>query len=692
MANIKVNIDVDSGDVQIASDKVLTLQQQIKVLRQELQKTPEGTKEFNALVTKLNDTQDAFSRVNIKGKELFGTLGLIPGPIGEIAARTNSAIDAIKVLGSFKASDIKAQFVALGADIKDVAATIGRLTGITAAYNLVARGTAIALNAVGVSATTASLGVRAFSAAIIATGIGALVVGIGFLVSKLMSLGDEAQNTRDRYAELDKEMQRVNDHADKRADAAFEITKERLKREGRNKEELLKLENTFLEAKIKISQKDDKIAEGKLIRDLFYAKDDAARKKVQEDFDIAEIKRKEDRNGYRVQIEKNLTAGYDAEQQKRETRNAKALQKQEQDTARIKALRDKELGELTSGRNEAYLELLTTQQAEEYKVTEQYVKLIDLAIKYGQDTTIFEAALVDKLKEIRDKAREEEKEKTDKAAKKRLEDERGILLAGLQAKIEALDRLNGLNEFDFEQDAIRLAEQKDILAEQQAIELQNEELNEFERTQIRDKYSKARIAIEDAETANTIAQAEFRRQVLMAQLDNAIQFGSLLQQVAGKNKALAISGVIIEKAASIAKIIASTAQGIAKLTPGLPFTAPAIVATKISGALGVVSTSVAAVKAISEINKAGSQAGVTGGGGASGGGSQALPAFSTPTIGAPQIGASASQQGQLAGIVAGALDRNNSEGRPIRAYVIGNDITSEQQLQRRIRTAARLGG
>ena len=32
MANIKVVIDVDSGDVQIASDKVLTLQQQIKVL------------------------------------------------------------------------------------------------------------------------------------------------------------------------------------------------------------------------------------------------------------------------------------------------------------------------------------------------------------------------------------------------------------------------------------------------------------------------------------------------------------------------------------------------------------------------------------------------------------------------------------------------------------------------------------
>jgi hypothetical protein len=34
----------------------------------------------------------------------------------------------------------------------------------------------------------------------------------------------------------------------------------------------------------------------------------------------------------------------------------------------------------------------------------------------------------------------------------------------------------------------------------------------------------------------------------------------------------------------------------------------------------------------------------------------------------------------------------NSSNRPLRAYVVGNDITSEQQLQRRIRAAARLGG
>jgi hypothetical protein len=77
------------------------------------------------------------------------------------------------------------------------------------------------------------------------------------------------------------------------------------------------------------------------------------------------------------------------------------------------------------------------------------------------------------------------------------------------------------------------------------------------------------------------------------------------------------------------------------------------------------------------------------GGGESG---NTTPAFTQPVIGAPQIGATSSQQGQLAGIVAGSMAANNSVDRPLRAYVVGNEITTQQQLDRRIRAAARLGG
>ena len=35
---------------------------------------------------------------------------------------------------------------------------------------------------------------------------------------------------------------------------------------------------------------------------------------------------------------------------------------------------------------------------------------------------------------------------------------------------------------------------------------------------------------------------------------------------------------------------------------------------------------------------------------------------------------------------------NQSTDRPLKAYVVGNDITTEQQLNRRLRTMTRLGG
>jgi hypothetical protein len=63
-----------------------------------------------------------------------------------------------------------------------------------------------------------------------------------------------------------------------------------------------------------------------------------------------------------------------------------------------------------------------------------------------------------------------------------------------------------------------------------------------------------------------------------------------------------------------------------------------------------------------------------------------------PSIGAPQIGASNAQTGVIAGTVAGAIGANNSSMQPLKAYVVGNDITTEMQLQRRLRTMARLGG
>ena len=122
MATKKIELifDLDAKDVQFATDKTLSLTEQIRILKKELQKTQEGTKEFEILRNKLNDTKDNFERVNAKSRELFGTLQLIPGPIGEIASKIDGAVSLLKTFSGFSLKDIQNQFKAFGADITGI--------------------------------------------------------------------------------------------------------------------------------------------------------------------------------------------------------------------------------------------------------------------------------------------------------------------------------------------------------------------------------------------------------------------------------------------------------------------------------------------------------------------------------------------------------------------------------------------
>ena len=217
---------------------------------------------------------------------------------------------------------------------------------------------------------------------------------------------------------------------------------------------------------------------------------------------------------------------------------------------------------------------------------------------------------------------------------------------------------------------------------------------------------------------DNIATVFGRTAQLFEQGSTAAKVFGVLSVVA--NAASGIAQVIIknqETQAAYNKTIgegtAAIASGAIKLTN--PFTAPlgiaevaagkAAIATSIAGKassklnagiqIGTIgATSALQIAAILSAKKsATSSAGAgAGSGGSSGAGTGGLN-IATPTIGAPQIGAGAvAQQGTIAGIVAGAIQGGQSGGRPIRAYVVGNDITSQQQLERRLRTAARLGG
>jgi hypothetical protein len=276
--------------------------------------------------------------------------------------------------------------------------------------------------------------------------------------------------------------------------------------------------------------------------------------------------------------------------------------------------------------------------------------------------------------------------------KKTAEEERGIIALRLQSQIEALDAENLKIEGDFEQDLERLGLKRELLAEQEANELANTELNEFQKTEIRQKYADARKNITEQEIATEKAAQQAKVDLQLAYLDLFSQFGSTLQALAGKNKSLQIAGIVIEQAAAIGKIVVNTGIANAKALAVSPLTfgQPWIAINTISAGLSIATSIAGAAKAIQQINSVNTNNPSPTGGGAGGsvGGAGAAP--TAPTVAAtqaPQI-----QSGQGINASSQIAQTLGTQKDVVKAYVVSGDISSQQALDRRTSRAATFSG
>jgi hypothetical protein len=221
----------------------------------------------------------------------------------------------------------------------------------------------------------------------------------------------------------------------------------------------------------------------------------------------------------------------------------------------------------------------------------------------------------------------------------------------------------------------------------------------------------------DQRKAIEMAELEYRASIATAGMDLAAQAGQFLQQIAGKNKAVAIAGIIVEQAAAIGKIVANTAVANAKSVATFPITAgmPWVAINTISAGLSIASTIAGAAKSIREINAAG--------GGDSSGGSMSAPAPAASKFAAggyvsgAGTGVSDSIPAMLSNgesvinanstaMFGGLLNQINQAGggapiqtqnsggnnaAPIfKTYVVASDMSSQQEADKRINDLAKI--
>jgi hypothetical protein len=123
---IELVFDLDAKDVQLATDRTLTLTQQIRILKQELAKGQLGQKEFEIVAAKVGDLEDSIAKASRRSADFATTLQLIPGPIGEIASKVNGAIALLKQFSGFSLKDLRFQFQETANDFKEIFANIGQ--------------------------------------------------------------------------------------------------------------------------------------------------------------------------------------------------------------------------------------------------------------------------------------------------------------------------------------------------------------------------------------------------------------------------------------------------------------------------------------------------------------------------------------------------------------------------------------
>lgn len=185
---------------------------------------------------------------------------------------------------------------------------------------------------------------------------------------------------------------------------------------------------------------------------------------------------------------------------------------------------------------------------------------------------------------------------------------------------------------------------------------------------------KIRIAQAEAQQKKDIQDAQF------GLADAAVNF---LKQIAGKNKAIQKAAIIAENAIGIGKmIIANNAANIGALaTPQAILTSgasavPIIAMNNIKTALGVATTIASTAKALSSLGGGSAGGAPSIGGGGGGGIASTPPSFNV-------VGASATNQ--LAQTI------GQKEQQPVKAYVVSNDVTTAQSLNRNIISSATLG-
>ena len=238
---------------------------------------------------------------------------------------------------------------------------------------------------------------------------------------------------------------------------------------------------------------------------------------------------------------------------------------------------------------------------------------------------------------------------------------------------------------DKETEALSFEEQRAIIAERKALLLEDDTLSEEQKAELMKQYADAEEAIEDKKRASR--QQTLDNAIAIAGAESGVGKALLVakQLLAAKELVMDIKSTIASAKAAVQKSTVKAAEAGADVAAGAGKTASIGFPQNIPMIIGYAAQAVGIISAIksatSKAKSVAAQAGASGGGGAS---------IAAPTASAgsapPEFNiVGSSETNQLADAIGGQSQT------PIQTYVVANDVTTSQSLNRNIVDGASLG-
>ena len=116
-SKLQIEIDVKSESLKFVGAEVTSLQTQLRFLRREMTLGKYTEQEFAIINKALVQTENELSNVRARNRELFGSLALLPGPIGDFAQKTQMAINGLREFSKISMKDLIDDFKNLGTQL-----------------------------------------------------------------------------------------------------------------------------------------------------------------------------------------------------------------------------------------------------------------------------------------------------------------------------------------------------------------------------------------------------------------------------------------------------------------------------------------------------------------------------------------------------------------------------------------------